>query len=151
KEAAGKMFDKLDKDRDGPLDSKEVGTRITKTVSSKTFSTEPTSTKMTPFRRRSSNPRPGARFCVKCNKSSPNQADRGVDHHGSRRDRAIGTMFRPRCHGGGKEFQPQSRRTTNGEPSSRGRGARCVGLDQEEQASTGKVQPRTETITLPSE
>jgi hypothetical protein len=30
KEAAGKMFDKLDKDGDGTLDSKEVGTRVTK-------------------------------------------------------------------------------------------------------------------------
>src|SRR5262245_45265769 len=49
------------------------------------------------------NPRPGARFCVKCNKSSPNQADRGVDHHGSRRERAIGTMFDLARHGGGKE------------------------------------------------
>jgi Ca2+-binding EF-hand superfamily protein len=30
KEAAGKLFDKLDKAGDGTLDSKEVGTRVTK-------------------------------------------------------------------------------------------------------------------------
>jgi EF hand len=81
KEAAGKLFDKLDKAGDGTLDSKEVGTRVTKadfkavdvdhdgmltniSPSSKSFSSQPTSTKMAPFRRRSFSPRPGWRFCV---------------------------------------------------------------------------------------
>jgi hypothetical protein len=81
----------------------------------------------------------------------------------SRRERAIGTMFRPRCHRGGKEsfwdllswqvsaFSRKGGGRRMASRRCRGRGARCVGLDQEEQATTGKVQPQAETNTLPSE